>query len=199
MKKINHAHICAYLSLAISILIALLWCCNVGGFSVINLDSFVGVIVALLAIIVTLVVGWQIYNSIEVKNKIEKLCQLENDFSQYKETTKQQDYKCAEYINILCAYNSINKAKYCDAFICFLKSLCYAIQQTPISSNLDFLFEALKENVEKIGNESPIAEEYLCIAREADKEIRSSTIYPAIKMRYEEIYDILTKKMQKKP
>ena len=77
MKKWSFAHLCAYISLAISVTLVVLWCCNVGGFTVVSLDSFVGVIVALLAIVVTLAVGWQIYNSIEIKRKIEELNSLE--------------------------------------------------------------------------------------------------------------------------
>ena len=73
MKKWSLAHICAYLSLAISVTLLVLWCCDVGGFTVVSLDSFVGVIVALLAIIVTLAIGWQIYNSIELNERIKKL------------------------------------------------------------------------------------------------------------------------------
>ena len=72
MKKWSFAHICAFLSLAISVTMLVLWCCNVGGFTVVSLDSFVGVIVALLAIVVTLAVGWQIYNRIDFKNRIKE-------------------------------------------------------------------------------------------------------------------------------
>ena len=79
-KKNSFAHICAYLSLAISITMLVLWCCNVGGFTVVNLDSFVGVIVALLAIVVTLAIGWQIFNSIEIRNKIESLLEPPQKF-----------------------------------------------------------------------------------------------------------------------
>lgn len=73
MKKISFANICACASLFISMVLLVLWCCNVGGFTVVSLDSFVGVIVALLAIIVTLAVAWQIYNAIDIRNKIDEL------------------------------------------------------------------------------------------------------------------------------
>lgn len=41
--------------------------------SVVDLGSFVGVIVALLAIIVTIILGWQIINAIEIRAKIKEL------------------------------------------------------------------------------------------------------------------------------
>ena len=64
--KIKFSDICAYLALLFSVVTILLWICNVGGFTVVSLDTFVGVIVALLAIIVTFVIGWQIYNAIDI-------------------------------------------------------------------------------------------------------------------------------------
>ena len=41
--------------------------------SVVDLGSFVGVIVALLAIIVTIILGWQIINAVEIRAKIKEL------------------------------------------------------------------------------------------------------------------------------
>ena len=61
-----------------------LWITGVFKLSVVSLDSFVGIIVALLAIIVTVVIGWQIINTIEIREKISELEQthriiIEND------------------------------------------------------------------------------------------------------------------------
>lgn len=51
----------------------LLWLCGSLKLSVIGLDTFIGVIVALLAIIVTVILGWQIVNALEMRGKIEDL------------------------------------------------------------------------------------------------------------------------------
>lgn len=48
----------------------ILWICNCIKLSVISLDTFIGVIVALLALIFTLAIGFQIINTIEIKGKI---------------------------------------------------------------------------------------------------------------------------------
>ena len=55
-----------------------LWLCESFEFSVVSLDSFVGVIVALLAIIVTVAIGYQIINAIEVKDEIKQLKQRQD-------------------------------------------------------------------------------------------------------------------------
>ncbi len=53
-----------------------------------TLDTFVSLNVALLAIIVTLAIGWQIYNSIKINKKIEK---LNNDITEVKCLKSQLD------------------------------------------------------------------------------------------------------------
>ena len=49
-----------------------LWICNVFSFSVIDTGTFISVLVTILAIIVTIVIGWQVFNIIEFKDKQEK-------------------------------------------------------------------------------------------------------------------------------
>lgn len=51
----------------------LLWIMNSLSLAVISLETFVGVIVALLAIIVTIILGWQIVNTLELQGKIKYL------------------------------------------------------------------------------------------------------------------------------
>ena len=46
--------------------------------SVVSLDTFIGVIVALLAIVFTVIVGWQIVNAIDVREKMMQLQQRQN-------------------------------------------------------------------------------------------------------------------------
>ncbi len=73
MKNFNRAHICAYVSLTISVILITLWICNAGGFTVVSLDSFVGIIVALLGIIVTFAVAWNIYNGIDLRDEVKEV------------------------------------------------------------------------------------------------------------------------------
>ena len=65
-KKVNWAIGLSVVALILVAIMFVLWCCNAGGFSAVSLDTFVGVIVALLAIIVTIVLGWQIFNIFEL-------------------------------------------------------------------------------------------------------------------------------------
>ncbi len=73
MKKTNIAFVLSITAIVGVLAISLLWIIGCIKLSVVSLDSFVGVIVALLAIIVTVAIGWQIVNAIDVRDKIREL------------------------------------------------------------------------------------------------------------------------------
>ena len=105
-----------------------LWLCESMKFSVVSLDSFVGVIVALLAIIVTIVVGFQIVNSIEVKEEIRQL-------KERQEIILENEQKFIKLANNSQAGNSSNtahlyaaKGEYFESFVFFHSALYFAIQ-----------------------------------------------------------------------
>lgn len=196
MKKWSFAHICAYLSLAISITLLVLWCCNIGGFTVVSLDSFVGVIVALLAIVVTLAVGWQIYNSIEIKDKIEKLNILENKLTKQEETFKQQHYKSQESINFILGCDSFRDKDYKSAFRFYMFSLENSMKLKS-SSNVGVLLGALEKIVNKIEERSTVDSNYLYVIEKSNNAIKSSSNYLFIKDQYERIYNSFNSKIKR--
>lgn len=64
-------------AIAMCLLVFALWIFEVMPHSVVTVDSFIGACVALLGLIVTVAVGWQIYNAIEVKEKIAEIDRLQ--------------------------------------------------------------------------------------------------------------------------
>ena len=174
-----------------------LWCCNAGGFSVVSLDSFVGIIVALLAIVVTLAVGWQIYNSMELKDKIEELNILKEEFQQMQETIEQSSCSSSANINFIWAYvtskeigngNSnesdmrINIFKY---FLCSLERTLHL--KSPIY--VEILLKNLEIAVQQIQHGSFFSGNIKKDIYEANASIRSTASYKAIEMRYNKIYE----------
>ena len=150
-KKLSFAHFCAYLSLAISITMLVLWCCNVGGFSVVSLDSFVGIIVALLAIVVTFAVGWQIYNSIEIKEKIRKLDDLEMKYSAHDKKMNQIQYRSLHLIRANMGDFAYSNNKFLLAFLYYIQSLESSMSlDTPI--NIDKLLGNMDLAIDKTKN-----------------------------------------------
>lgn len=195
MKKWSSAHLCAYISLAISITFLALWCCNVGGFTVVSLDSFVGIIVALLAIIVTSAIGWQIYNGIEINERIKKLNTLEERLIRQDKTLKQQNNRSNHLISFIYGVEAKREKDYLEAFRYFMASLrCSMLLDKPI--NVDHLLKDL-EKVNVVIKDGTMCEfERLNEIREYDIAIRKSYSYDIIKSRYERIYNIFCTKVK---
>lgn len=192
-KKLSFAHFCAYLSLAISITMLVLWCCNVGGFSVVSLDSFVGIIVALLAIVVTLAIGWQIYNSIEIKEKIRKLDDLEMKYSAHDKKMNQIQYRSLHLIRANMGDFAYSNNKFLLAFLYYIQSLESSMSlDTPI--NIDKLLGNMDLAIDKTKNGAVC--EFIDEIQKSDSKIRACKNYPVIKQRYEKIYNDFTSKIK---
>lgn len=188
MKKWSLAHFCAYLSLVISITLLVLWCCNVGGFTVVSLDSFVGVIVALLAIVVTLAVGWQIYNSIEIKTKIEELKKLKDDLLDQEEKIEQLKLASQHAVGLIWGDNCLESGSFILAFHYYITALDSAMQLShPV--NIDKILCCMEYVVEKIGLNNSISERRHNQIMEVDKSIKLSNNFNFIRNRYEKIFN----------
>ena len=195
MKKWSFAHLCAYISLAISVTLVVLWCCNVGGFTVVSLDSFVGVIVALLAIVVTLAVGWQIYNSIELNERIKNLNTLEERLIKQDKTLKQHNNKANHLITYIYGVEAKREKEYIEAFRYYMASLrCSMLLEKPI--NVDHLLNDLEKVTSNIEESTICVIERLNEIKEYDKAIRKSYSYDIIKFRYERIYNDFCSKVK---
>jgi len=195
MKKWSFAHLCAYISLAISVTLVVLWCCNVGGFTVVSLDSFVGVIVALLTIVVTLAVGWQIYNSIELNERIKSLNTLEERLIKQDKTLKQQNNKSNHLITFIYGVEAKREKDYLEAFRYYMASLrCTVLLDKPI--NVDHLLNDLEKVTSNIEESTICVIERLNEIKEYDIAIRKSYSYDIIKSRYERIYNDFCSKVK---
>lgn len=195
MKKWSLAHICAYISLVISITLLVLWCCNVGGFTVVSLDSFVGVIVALLAIIVTMAVGWQIYNSIELKQRIGDLDVLKDALQRQEKTIEQQTCKSQHLISLILGTEAIKEKQHLESFRFFMSSLKYDMQlETPL--NVEHLLKRLELIANKIDEGTSFEFDRLKDVRDYNESIRVSSHYSLIKNQYEKIYNEFNAKVK---
>lgn len=194
-KKLSFAHFCAYLSLVISITMIVLWCCNVGGFSVVSLDSFVGIIVALLAIVVTLAIGWQIYNSIEIKNKIEELNVLKEKLDKQEIKSNVRTNKISILIFGSLADIELYNNNYSMAFRYLMTSLKYSMSiDTP--ENINTIFNRMDVLISKILQDCPCTSENMKRIQDLDKNIRKSKCYNIIKNQYEEKYNVFITKVK---
>ena len=188
MKKWSFAHICAYLSLAISVTMFALWCCNVGGFTVVSLDSFVGVIVALLAIIVTFAVGWQIFNSIEIKNRIKELGSLEKIIEE-QEKKFEQELTISEYrVANIWGLSAMKDNHYIEAFRFYIISLDCAmrLEKPP---HIKYSLDELEKTCDLIIDESTCTSYLFKEINSRNDSIKASSSYSFIDERYKKIYN----------
>lgn len=111
-----------------------LWLFGAIKLSVVSLDTFIGVIVALLAIIFTIIIGWQIINTIEIRNWMSQIEQKQNVLVENERKLAENDQ-----LHTLEAYNLhaaicqadadsyVEKKQYVEAFTFYHVALCYAI------------------------------------------------------------------------
>ena len=126
--------ILSVVSIFIALTIGGLWLFGTMHISVVSLDTFIGVIVALLAIIFTVVIGWQIINTIEIRSWMNQLEQKQNALVENERRLAENDQ-----LHTLEAYNLhaaicqadadsyVEKKQYVEAFTFYHVALCYAI------------------------------------------------------------------------
>lgn len=170
MKNFDRAHICAYVSLTISVILIALWICNVGGFTVVSLDSFVGIIVALLAIIVAFAVAWNIYNGIDLRNEVKEaksefkkeVEKVQTEFDKKVEEVKKVGEKMQEEIAALKKANghsshliflqfgdtALTSGEYANAIQYYMCSLSIAMQHDS-TYNVEFVLNKLEIMISK--------------------------------------------------
>lgn len=111
-----------------------LWLFGTMKLSVVSLDAFIGVIVALLAIIFTIIIGWQIINTIEIRNWLSQIEQKQNALAENERRLAENDqFHTLEAYNLhaaICqtdADSYIDKGQYIEAFTFYHVALCYSI------------------------------------------------------------------------
>lgn len=111
-----------------------LWLFGTMKLSVVSLDTFIGVTVALLAIIFTIIIGWQIINTIEIRNWMIQIEQNQNALAENGRRLAENDQlHTLEAYNLhaaICQANAdsyVEKKQYVEAFTFYHVALCYSI------------------------------------------------------------------------
>lgn len=194
-RKVNWAIGLSITAIVAVVTLILLWVCNVWKLSVIGIETFIGVIVALLAIIVTFVVGWQIYNTIEIRNKLSELDRLEGEIEKQKLLIENSVYQSRHLIAFTWATNCYDDGHYEETFAYALQSLMNSMKlNNPI--NIDNLLRMLEDSVTKVSSNSRIdATSYNEIMMN-NNEIRNQDGYEFIRERYELSFSKYIKKIK---
>lgn len=167
----------------------------------VSLDTFIGVMVTMIGILVTFAVGWQIINALEIKSKLAEIETIKNDIKEQREqmlelaeSTKhesmliraQEFYRCGDHIH---------------ATICAMDSLLHCLP-LKVPSNINLVLQSVEAFAAQI-NTFIMAEDNEEILK-IDDAIRRANNYIFIQEHYEQIYDkfikrrfVLPKKQEK--
>lgn len=190
----------ALIAFAISIIMVILFFVRVSPNSVVDGMTFIGVIAAFMGISVTLLIGYQIYNAVEIKNRLNKIRQIEAEISDSKSKLTELSNLQEEAIAMIEAKISQAKGDFCNAFVRFHSAIKYSIK-LPFKREgypllLDDLANYMKDiNLTSFDNCS--ASSQLITEIELFKDlfakdtiqVKKSPDYPIISYRYEELMD----------
>lgn len=199
MKNLRFfAYISSFLSLVISLAMIGLWISDVWELKVVNLNTFIGVTVSLLAIIVTLAIAWQIYNAVEMKNKVEELKQLEDRIKKQEKSFEKFSLETTSDMSSL-AYGLMMERKDMPKAFYFMFSILEADLQLD-DSNIDLCLDTMESMAEAMPIKviKKIKEKDIKDIKELDNKIRSLSNYKFIRRRYEPLYDKIISTLEKK-
>lgn len=152
----------------------------------VSLDTFIGVMVTMIGILVTFAVGWQIINALEIKSKLAEIETIKNDIKEQREqmlelaeSTKhesmliraQEFYRCGDHIH---------------ATICAMDSLLHCLP-LKVPSNINLVLQSVEAFASFI--KTPLTSEDNKELLLIDQSIRKEKNYIFIQERYEIIFE----------
>ena len=201
-KKANWALILSVASLVIIVAIIGLWCFKSKEIAVVTLDTFIGIIVALLAVIVTIAIGWQIWAAMDLKSNIAKLDSriqeienLKKQFGQQQEKIEQLSLKNQHLTGYTWGKSAYKEGKWILAFRFFIISLSSSLQlKSPM--NVEGILSHIDEISKKTQTRMKLERKLYAEIVDADKKIRSLNNFSLIEARYKTSYDSILSKIE---
>lgn len=194
-KKINYAIWLSVVSLILWCMVVGLWICNVFQFAIIDSNTFIGVIVALLGIIVTYVVAWQILNVIDIKTQVSDIADLKKELNQQRDDIDEDFYSMMYLHSIAFGDMALQMNNVGDAFNNYLWAVYYSLKLR--NEFIDILQFVLR--LENVANcLTDVNENTKEQIKNADSKIRDLPRYKYIKNEYEKAYQIYESKIANK-
>lgn len=188
------------ISIVMSGAVIALWLFKAKAIAVIQLDTFIGVIVALMALLVTIVLGWQIYNAVEIKKKMisikslqEEQERLKNELEQAERNIKKSNVYNAFYHSTMMGLGAGMAQDYLSAFGFLINALALSLQaDEPIE--MKATVANLTGTANAINQRAKISKIRCDEIVNADKAIRKSKWYSLCREDYEKAYSIFLSK-----
>lgn len=188
----------ALIAFTISITMMILFFVKVSPNSVVDATTFIGVIAAFIGISVTLLIGYQIYNAVEIKNRLNEITALQSEIETIKQKTNTQQNELYEAIHILQSRDPQLRNTYNpNVFLHFLAAIPFSLSLPEKKDGYKFLLDELEEDMMHIvlpsfgsGTKEVFengVKELKDLYKETDEEIRRHKNYILIKERYEDL------------
>lgn len=171
--------------LAVSALIIYIVCSS-GNVNVSLGEGVIGIIVALLALIVTIILGWQIYTAIDIKEKIAAIDELQDKQNSQEHRMEQMYYNTCRIIG--CAMAAFGPGEgSVHSFRWLLSALAASLKMDKPIDVEKLLFD-IRKQVKAIKSDTTIEEKYINEINEFNRSIRESAHYTCFASTYDAIY-----------
>ena len=201
MEKLKYKAKAAFFMSLLSTLAALVvlgcWYFGTLELAVVTPETFIGITVALLAIIVTIAIGWQIWAAMDLKSniatldsRIREIENLKKQFGQQQNDIKQLTLKNQHVTSYTWSNMYIKEKDWFHAFRFFLISLCSSLQlEKPV--NIPMIFSKLNIVANNIQPNTTCSNKRYEEVVLTDKNIRSLNDYSTIEDRYIKLYEVI--------
>ena len=184
MKK-NISIILSILALvAVSILCALFVAKDLS-LSELDLDTFVGVMVAMVGILVTFAVGWQIINALEIKGKLAEIEKIKADINEQREQMHELAESTKHDSMLVRAQAFYRDEDFINATICSMDSLLHCLP-LKVPSNIHLVLHTTANFMMGINKPATIEEKNEILR--LDEAIRNADNYIFISKNYDLIW-----------
>ena len=183
MKK-NLSIILSLVALVGVVVLAVVMVCLNVSLANVSLDTFIGVMVTMIGILVTFAVGWQIINALEIKSKLAEIEKIKADVNTQQSNIDKIAARIAYDAAVNRSYTLHKIGEHIKAFASTMEAIehCLRIDEY---EDLDTLLHNLKVFASHSHTLRCYKSDSEAMAK-SDDNIRKSPKYPLIKDRYEE-------------
>ena len=161
----------------------------------ITLDSFVGVMVSIMGILITFVVGWQIVNTLEIKSKLAELDIVKANLNEQGEILNETIFRSQYLVSFTWALDAFEHKEDAESYRYAVHSLLNSMQlKEPI--NVDALLNIMENSTKEIPLGFKIKRIFYNLVIEDDKSIRELKDYVYVQERYEPCFELYIKKVK---
>lgn len=198
--KNRFGFLCGYLSISISIITIALFFFKVAPSSVVDISTFLGITAAFIGVSVTLLVGYQIFNVLDFRNKLSQVEELQKVLEQQREETRTINLQQQEGFNIILArlYHK-DCLQTLNAVLSLMQAIPYSLSLPQKAEGYTWLLDELKIYMLDVimpsfGSGTPehfkqAVKEFKSLFDPIDKEIRSHKNYIFIKEKYSQLIE----------